>query len=72
MRRRFRLRRFGLRAQNRAARLSLGRKLQRTTPAASVKARGDKRERKSRQKAAGEERQSRRHGDSSHGDAGAL
>lgn len=72
MRRGFGLRGFGFRPKNRAARLGLGRKLQLAAPAASAKARGDERQRKSRHAAAGEERQSRRHGDSSQGNAGAL
>lgn len=72
MRGRLGLRGFGLRPKHRAARLGLGRKLQRTAPAASAKARGDERQRKSRHGAAGEVRQTRRHGDSSQRNAGAL
>jgi len=46
MRRRFRLLRFSLRPQERAARLGLGRKLQRTTPAAAAEACQGERQRK--------------------------
>ena len=72
VRRRFGLRRLGLRPKDCAPRLGLGRELEGTPPAASAKARGEERQRKSRQSAVGEERQSRRHGDSSQSNAGAL
>lgn len=72
VRRRFGLRRLGLRPEDCAARLGLGRELEGTAPATSAEARGDERQRKGRQRATGEERQSRRHGDSSQRNAGAL
>lgn len=61
MRRRSRLGCFSLGPEDRAARLGLGRKLQRTPPAASAEACGGERQRKNRYMAAGEKRQWRRH-----------
>ena len=60
--------RFRLRPQDRPARLRFGRQVHRPAPAASAEARGDERQRKNRQGAAGEERQWRRHGNSSRGE----